>query len=96
MLQKLNYDNSTGKYWMEMTEEELALVAGLMALTRLGMGNPYSDAAYNLTTGIEQLKGSDYSCDSIDTAGLAFSITGNDGSPVAAVPAVNMTIETGI
>lgn len=96
MLQKLNYDNSTGKYWMELTEEELAFIAGLTALTRLGMQNPYCDAAHAISNGIEQLKGQDYTCDSIDTAGLAFSITGHDGMPVVAVPALNMTIETGV
>jgi hypothetical protein len=96
MLQKLNFDNSTGKYWMELTEEELALISAFTALTRLGQNNPYCDAAFNIQEAVAVLKGDDYCTDAIDTAGLAFSIVDDSCTPLVAIPAVNVAIETGI
>lgn len=96
MLQKLNYDTSTGKYWMELTEEELTYIAGFTALTRLGQNNPYCDAAYNLSVAISNVKGDDFTCDSINVAGLGFSIVDGSGIPLVALSAENIAIETGV
>jgi hypothetical protein len=94
MLKKLNYDNSTKKYWMELTEEELQLIASLNCLIRLGSGSEYSDAALTLAEGIAELKGDDYDLDALSAVNPSFTVCDDSDNPLITIePLANLIIE---
>lgn len=93
MLKKVNYESQTDSYWVNLTLPELKLISALMYKVRLGNGNIFKQAAFDVSTGIEQCLGTDFSGDASDEVDLYFSLEDMDGKIGAIINSPYGTIE---
>ena len=93
MLKKVNFESHSNSYWVNMTPEELKLVAALLWKVRLGMGNKFKQAASTLSEGIDECAGVLFSEDASDEVGVYFSLEDMDGKIGAILKSPYATIE---
>ena len=67
---------------LSVTTEQLFLIAALVSHCRLGQGSPYSKAAYELISLLENEFGSDFTSDACDDVNLEATIEDSSGTLV--------------
>lgn len=92
-LQKVNYEAQTDSFWVNLTPDELKLVAAFLYNTRLGQGNTFRDAAFTLMQGIDQGCPPDFMEDAADEVGLYAILEDADGNVGATIDSPYLTFE---
>lgn len=93
MLKKVNFESHSNSYWVNMTPDELKLVAALLWKVRLGNGNKFKHAAMTLSEGIDECAGVLFSEDASEEVGVYFSLEDMDGKIGAVINSPYGTIE---
>lgn len=93
MLKKVNYEAHSNSYWVNLTPDELKLVAALLWKVRLGKGNKFKDAALHISEGIDEGAGALFSEDASEEVGVYFSLEDMDGKIGAVINSPYGTIE---
>jgi hypothetical protein len=93
MLKKVNYESHSNSYWVNLTPDELKLVAALLWKVRLGNGNKFKDAALQISEGIDECAGVLFSEDASEEVGVYFSLEDMDGKIGAIINSPYATIE---
>lgn len=75
----LNAEIGNGAFRFALTSEQVTLLTALVSHCRLGAGTPYSDAAYEIISEIEETFGEDYMVEACDAVGLRVSIEDSSG-----------------
>ena len=92
-LQKVNYEAQTDSFWVNMSPNELKLIAALLYSFRLGVGNSFKDAAMELMNGIDMGAPADFAEEAADEVGIYVTLEDADGNVAAEIDSPYMTIE---
>lgn len=92
-LQKVNYESQTDSYWVNLKPDELKLVAAFLFNFRLGNGNKFKSAAFDLMQGIDSGCPPDFTEQAADEIGLYAALEDADGNIGATIDSPYLTFE---
>lgn len=92
-LQKVNYEQQTNSFWVNLSPDELKLVSAFLYNTRLGFGNDFKKAAKDILAGIDQGAGQNFTEDAANEVGLYVTLDDAEGNRGATIDSPHMTFE---